>query len=371
MRVLYFTERDSPHDQRFLRALAETDHAIDSLRQFNCQPDTPAGVNEISWPEGQPDWSSWPGWHGGKRQLQTIIKSTQPDLVHAGPVQGPAYLAALAGIKPLVTMSWGSDLLVQAKRSPRMQYATCYTLTRTAVFIGDCQTVAEEAIQYGFPVEKIVKFPWGVDLSLFSPDKAKQAGSVLRRNLGWNDHFVVFCNRSWSPIYGVDKLAEAFVRAVQQNGNLRLLLAGDGPQSDKIHQILAPVNGKVEILGWLDHDALPGAYGAADLFVSPSHSDGTSISLMEAMACGCPVLVSDIPSNREWVEPGIVGEQFTDGDVGALKAKLLVMAVNPALPEYGQRARILAEERADWGKNFKKLLGAYEMAMSGYPSKLT
>jgi len=244
-----------------------------------------------------------------------------------------------------------------------MCFATAYTLERTDVLLGDCQVVADEAGEYGFPMNKIVRFPWGVDLGHFSPKNGAAAGAALRQSLGWEDQFVILCNRTWSPIYGVDVLAEAFVGAVKENPNLRLLLVGGGSQASLIQKILAPVTEKVVMPGWLEWEALPGAYCACDLFVSPSHSDGSSISLLEALACGRPVLVSDIPGNREWVTPCEVGALFADGNVESLKKQLLMLAENPDLEQYGVRARTLAEERANWEKNFNQLLNGYHLAL--------
>ncbi len=356
------TEADSPHDQRFLSALAGTSHQIHALRQFDTQPKTPAGVREVEWPGALPDWSDWRGWQLGISQLQKLLDKIQPDLIHAGPVQGPAFLAVQAGFHPLVTMLWGWDLLKKAKRSPLMRCVTQNTLTGTDVLLADCQTVADEAIRYGVQPSQIVQFPWGVDLTHFSPATSREAGRALRASLGWEENFVILCNRSWSTSYGVDVLARAFVDAVNDNADLRLLLVGKGPQSLEICRILEPVSDYVNLPGWLDRDSLPGAYGAADLFVSPSHCDGSSISLLEALACGVPALVSDIPSNREWVTPGETGDHFQDGDPISLHEKLLAMAVDPHLKRYGKQARSLAERRANWKENFKKLLGAYEMA---------
>ena len=363
MRVLYFTEQDNPHDRRFLRALAGSQHQIFVLRQYLCIPNTPTGITEISWPRQQPDWSNWRGWQAGKVQFQTILADVQPDLVHAGPLQGPAFLTALAEFHPLVTMSWGFDLLKLAKRSPWMKLATQYALDHTDTFLGDCQAVLDEASGYGFSSSNMVRFPWGVDLDHFSPQNAHEFGLAYRKSLNWEDKFVILCNRTWSPVYGVDDLAVAFVQALKENGNLRLLLVGDGPQSEMIHQILAPVEEQVHFPGYLPRQALPSTYGAADIFVSPSHCDGSSVSLLEALACGRPVLTSDIPSNREWVQTGEVGQLFRDGDIVSLKEKLLGMAEAPGLVQMGVKARQIAEERADWRKNIKKLLKAYQFAL--------
>lgn len=363
MRLLYFTEADSPHDRRFLRALAGTSHQVYALRQKERQPKTSRGIIELDWPKGQPDWRSWDGWKSGCDQFSALCEIIKLDLIHAGPIQGPALLTALSGFRPLVTMSWGSDILVRAKRSSWMRFATKYVLDNTTVFLGDCQTVVDEAKAYGFSEKDIVQFPWGVDLARFSPDNGRKPGRNLRNSLGWDKNFVILCNRNWYPIYGVDILAESFVQSLSENNALRLLLVGDGPQSDQIQSILKPVVDKVHYLGRVDAGDLPGIYCAADLFISPSHSDGSSVSLLEAMACGRPVLVSDIPSNKEWVTPGETGDLFIDGIPQSLKEKILEMAQDPGLEQYGSRARALAEERANWDENFQKLLKAYQLAL--------
>lgn len=364
MRVLYFTAQDSPHDRRFLNALAGIPHQVFSLRMQACDPDTPAGITELAWRDVQPDWSGWPGWQAGIAQLRDILSDLKPDLIHAGPIQGPALAAALTEFQPLVSMSWGFDLLRTAQRSPWMGEATQCALDRSAVLVADCQTVADQAAGYGFPQERMVLFPWGVDLDHFSPTQAEEPGQQLKCALGWEGQFVVVCNRSWSVPYGVDDLAQAFVIAHQQLPGLRLLLAGEGPQSRRIRQTLAPVADAVHFPGWVAREDLPAYYGAGDLFVSPSHCDGSSVSLLEALACGRPVLVSDIPSNQEWVNPGDVGDLFSDGDVSALAGQIIALAANPELAAYGRRARLLAEERADWAINFNKLLLAYQIALA-------
>ena len=363
MRILYFTESDSPHDRRFLTALGKTKHQVYTLRQKPCSPEKIDGITSVEWPNGQPDWLSWLGWQGGVEQLKIIINSVEPDLVHAGPVQGPAMVTALTGFHPLITMSWGSDILLYAKRSPWMQFATRYVLDHTNTFLADCQTVALEAEKFGYNSKPVVTFPWGVDLDHFSLVNGDKTGRLLRQTLGWENKFILFCNRSWSPVYGVNLLAEAFVKAVNHNSELRLLLAGFGPQMKLIKKILNPVEDKVFYPGNLSLEDLPGFYCGADLFISPSFCDGSSISLLEALACSKPVLVSDIPSNQEWVVGGVNGELFNTGDKADLTQKVLQMAEDPDLEKFGIKARIIAESKADWKQNFQQLLNAYEISV--------
>jgi glycosyltransferase involved in cell wall biosynthesis len=183
------------------------------------------------------------------------------------------------------------------------------------------------------------------------------AGVINRKS------FTLFCNRAWEPRYGVDVLAKAFVKVAQQRKDVSLLLLAGGSQAQTIRQIL--MNGgvmeRVQFGGQVSQTDLPRWYHIADLFISPSHVDGSSVSLMEALACGLPALVSDIPANQEWVREGINGWLFPDGDAQALAAKVLaVLAQRKKLPQIGRAARRSAEERADWKKNFRVLLEAYE-----------
>jgi len=117
---------------------------------------------------------------------------------------------------------------------------------------------------------------------------------------------------------------------------------------------------RVAFGGQVSQTDLPHWYHRADLYISPSHVDGSSVSLMEALACGLPCLVSDIPANKEWVAEGENGWQFPDGDSTALAEKILTaMSQREKLPEIGRASRRSAERRADWKKNAEVLMTTY------------
>jgi glycosyltransferase involved in cell wall biosynthesis len=261
-------------------------------------------------------------------------------------------------------MSWGYDLLIDAKRNRWWQWATRFTLERSAAMVGDSEIIRQKAIEHGMPAERIVIFPWGVDVSHFTPGGGDGG---IRQRLGWNeDHFVLLSTRSWAPIYGVEELARAFVQAAQRCPQLRLLMLGNGPQAPLIHQIFkqGDVLDRVHFPGQVSEAELPNYYRAVDLYISASHSDGTSISLLEALACGCPVLVSDIPGNREWVENGVQGWRFTEGDVKAMEEKIIhAYKQHQRLARMSSKARRLAEARGDWKINSQQLYRAYEIAL--------
>jgi len=126
----------------------------------------------------------------------------------------------------------------------------------------------------------------------------------------------------------------------------------------------AGVLDRVQFGGQVSQKELPGWYREADLFVSPSHVDGTSVSLLEALASGLPVIVSDIPGNKEWVEDGINGWLFPDGNSSALADKIATVLDQPErLVEVGRAGRRSVQERGDWVKNEALLLKTYELAI--------
>ncbi|MFP3853961.1 MAG: glycosyltransferase family 4 protein [Anaerolineales bacterium] len=365
MRVIYFSRDYTPHDHRFLAALAESEHEVSYLRlekrgRLQETRPLPTGVREIDWWGG--DRPLHPlNWPRAAWEVRKVLNCEQPDLVHAGPIQSSAMLTAAAGFHPLLSMSWGSDLLQDAN-SGWGRWAARWTLERTDVFTGDCQTVRQRAIDLGAPAHQTFVFPWGVDLEHFRPAQDRS----VRETMGWlGDEIVLLSTRSWEPLYGVLELAEAFIQVARDEPRLRLLMLGGGSLGSELVERfhLGGVADQVVMPGQIRFEELPDYYRAADLYVSASHSDGSSISLLEAMACGLPALVSDIPANREWVQEGENGWLFSVRDSDALAWALRqAFKRQDRFPEFGAASRAIAAERADWERNFQVLMQAYEAA---------
>ncbi len=296
------------------------------------------------------------------RRLRERIERVVPDIIHAGPIHLGATLVALTGFHPLVSMSWGSDILWDS-RKPWVALAVRYTLKRSDAFVGDCQAVKSAAIRYGMEQERIILFPWGVDLRHFSPGSSIE----LRKKLGWEENFIFISTRSLEQLYGVDLIVKSFIKIARQFTDARLLLLGDGSLRAALESWLdqAGLLSRVYFAGVVDRMNLPEFYRSADVYISASRSDGSSVSLMEAMSCGLPALVSDIPGNCEWVQPEVNGWRFRDGDLNSLVNTLGdVIRKRHRISDMGVTARDVAEKRADWDKNFPNLLRAYDIAFS-------
>jgi glycosyltransferase involved in cell wall biosynthesis len=371
MKIIYFSKNYTPHDYRFLSSLSKTKHEIFFLqleatsRQTEDRP-VPENVQQILWAGGRGEFR----WRDVPRltfDLRRIIKEIKPDLIHAGPIQNCAFLAVLSGFRPILAMSWGYDLMMEADKSAWMRWVTSYTLRRAQYFTCDANVTREKALTYGRNPENTAVFPWGVDLEHFQPkgvtNKKQKSRTVTRHS----SPVTLFCSRTWESIYGVDVLAKAFVKVAASNPNVDLILLGGGSQGPHIRQIF--MNGgvldRVHFGGQVGQRDLPRWYHMADIYISPSHVDGSSVTLMEALASGLPSLVSDIAGNREWIEDGVNGWLFRDGHADDLAEKILSAIKNRrSFKKIREAARKTAEQKADWKKNFGKLLEAYETVMS-------
>ena len=370
MRIIYFSKSYTPHDHRFLFSLSKTEHEIFFLqlettkRQIEDRP-VPENVQRILWAGGQHEFR----WRDIPRltlDLRRVINKVQPDIIHAGPIQNCAFIATLSGFRPVLTMSWGYDLVMDADRSKWMQWVTRYTLKRSAFFTSDAVVTRDKAVAFGMDPEKTVIIPWGTDIEQFVPKKDESKKTALdnrKSKIGNPKSITLFCSRTWESIYGVDVLAKAFVKVASVDPNVNLVLLGGGSQGAKIRQILMSggVMERVHFGGQIGQSDLPRWYHMSDIYISPSHVDGSSVTLMEALASGLPCLVSDIPGNKEWIQDGVNGWLFRDGDVDDLVEKILNTIKNrKSFKKIGEAARKTAEEKADWKRNFGKLLQVYE-----------
>lgn len=366
MRILYFTRAYSVHDARFLGTLAASPHEVWLLPFFQEGSDAwrlPERVRLARWPASNaPTGGSLEAWTAAMPLLEEILSAVGPDLLHAGPVQPCGFMAALSGYRPFLLMSWGYDILMEAPASDRDRWIARYTLRHADMLLCDCRTVRESASElHPLREDQVVELPWGVDLTAFTP-AAPAAGQEPR--FGWDDAFVILSTRNWEPIYGTEVLLESFRLARRSNRRLRLVLLGTGSLAPAVRAFASDpeVRGAVHLAGAVAPEELPRYFRRADLYLSCSIVDGTSVSLLEALASELPVVVSNLPANREWVLPGKNGWLGEVGEPGSFAAALLEAAALDTAHRaaIGRANRRVAEERADWLKNSPSLLEAYE-----------
>ena len=219
---------------------------------------------------------------------------------------------------------------------------------------------------------KIRIVPPGVDLSRFSPIEQKYAKNVI--GVPRDRRMILFTGRI-ERLKGIDTLLHAVALLREKRTdfdwhNLCVSLIGGDPseQGQRENEDMARLHALREELGLLDLVAFLGArdqdslqfyYAAADVLVMPSHYESFGMVALEAMACGTPVVVSDVGGLQELVKHNRTGMRVKVGDVAAMAHALEILLEDPALRRrMGHSASCYAEDFS-WPKIVAKLLAVY------------
>ena len=280
--------------------------------------------------------------------------------VLAGPLD--SVTVALADLDvALVGLSWGYDLM-QAD----MQGADLRWLSQLSGLIVDSSWNREIAVRAGMPDERITYLPWGIDLGVF----AYHGPWVDAFLLGVPPHAPLIVSlRAHEPVYRVADVLEAFAMVPRRPDvhedfpDPYLIIGNEGSLTPELrHQATRlGVVDRVRFIGRVPEIDLVPLLGRAACYVSTSEVDGTSVTLLQAMACGTPVVVSATPGNLDWVHQGRTGMTFPTGDVAALADRLIEVTAHHPL-EMVERARAQIEQRANWHANLGRLGLALEEA---------
>ena len=231
--------------------------------------------------------------------------------------------------------------------------------------------------------QKLVEMPNGVDTTLFSP---RPNGSGLRDQLGIADDalvaaFVATLDRA-HHFKRLDLAIEALARmaaegagaAAERSPDVHLVVAGGGEllEAFRDQATNAGVGERVHFLGSVPHGELPGVLRGADLLLlttEPPESFG--IVLIEAMACGLPVIATEYPGVRAVVDDGATGFVVPRGDAAAVTAAVqrLVAAGPSGRAEMGAAGRKKCERLWSWPRLLDRMDGAYAEAIAARREK--
>lgn len=231
-------------------------------------------------------------------------------------------------------------------------------VARCRAVIATCQHDADNMRAYGRSA-RLTIVPCGVDDRLFSPRDAE--ASRVRLGLRPDLPVLVYAGR-FHPQKGV----ETFVRAAGLVGRPhQAVLAGDGEELERMRSLAAELNLNATFLGKVGHDRLPLVYGAADVCVVPSHYESFGMVALEAMACGRPVVASDVGGLRCNVIPGRTGWLAPPGDEVAFADHLRQLLDNPGLArELGRNASAWVGKAFTWSTVADSLSCVYEEALA-------
>ena len=319
--VLYVTEGWCVHDDRWTQA----------LRDIGFDPNVIQVGKDVST----------------ACDLAAYISSRQlADLpVLAGPLDTVTKHLMDSG-RRVVGLSWGFDI-------HRMVELTW--LSDLGGVIVDSVATAEFLTEADVDPARITYLPWGVDLHAFPASQPL----VTRASLGISDEAkVILSLRAHEKRYHVGDIINAFSEVAAADPDAVLVIGSTGSLTEDLERQCTSlsIHDRVYFIGQRTESEVADLLAFADAYVSASEVDGTSVTLLQAMASGTPCVVSDIPGNRPWIQNGRTGWLFALGD-----SAHLVKAIHQAFASPGStahEARIQVETEADWLVNRNRLVTA-------------
>ncbi len=287
------------------------------------------------------------------KKVHELIKNINPDIVHAHQANTCGLYATTAKGYKVIVSTWGSDILVAPKESIIMKFIVKYVLKHAHFITSDSQYMTNEIIKLGASKDKCYTFPMGVEADLLQySHKYDETGKL----------FNILSNRRLEKMYNIDIIIRGFYKASLCNDKLRLTIAADGSEKEKLIELVNDYNmqDKVIFKGSYNHKELCTMLEENDVFISIPESDSTSVSLLESMCCGVFPIVCDLPANREWVvdkDNGLVLSAINDEEI---KNAILWCYDNiKYLQHVSLRNTNIIKEKALWENNAQIVKGLY------------
>lgn len=276
-------------------------------------------------------------------RMHLLVHKIKPDIVHAHFISKFGFHAAFLGYRPLIMSAWGSDILVVPYWSRLLWYLTGISLRRADIVYGASRDICSKIVSNFRVNSSRVKFvPFGVDTKRFYPNPEADNNKT---------NLVVFSNRNLSEVYNLETLIDSVPFVISKNSAIKFIIAGSGPLEMELKRKVneTGVFEHVNFVGQVDHNEMTGLLNRCNIYVSTALSDGTPVSMLEAMACAKPCIMTDVGGVSEWIEDGLNGFLFTPRQPQELAQKILELASDPIKREqFGNNACTLIKQKGDW-----------------------
>ncbi|MEN3045613.1 MAG: glycosyltransferase family 4 protein [Candidatus Hydrothermales bacterium] len=283
----------------------------------------------------------------GFNEVKSFIRKINPDIIFAHFIPNYGFLSYLQGHKPFVLFCWGTDLIKVSFKSLLHKIISKRIFELAKLIVVDAKFM-KEIIETKFKIEsrKILIIPFGIEKSV------RDSGINVKKE---NEKIIIFTNRRLEKIYNPFVIIDGISKVDSEN--FKLIWIARGSLEKKVREMVYQrgIFDRVEFLSFQERENLYKLLKKADIYLSSSLYDGTSVSLLEAMNFGVFPIVSDILGNREWILDGVNGFLFDPLDSDELSLKITEAIRNKTLRERAIRInREIIDTKANWEKNLEK-----------------
>ena len=297
--------------------------------------------------------------------IKKLIQKIRPDLVHAHFIAKYGFhLPGLNGF-PSIVSAWGDDILILPKKNPLIWYYTKKVLDSADLIYAVSRDIRDHIIgDFSIPADRVKYLPFGIDTGMFTPRENEKCGD--------SKTVQVFSNRGFFPVYDSATLVRGFALAHGKDPWLRLFLKGDGPEEETV-KVLAESLGIGSVVAFMkktDYTEVPKDYRLADIFVTTSVSDGTPVSLLEAMSSGLPSIATSVGGIPEWITNGENGILVPPRSPEKVADAILRLSADPLLRRrLGALARETILARGEWDTLMAQVEKDYQELVNTYRKK--
>lgn len=375
MKICYILEVNNPHSRRWISHFAQMGHEVLVLSDSAMQEEI-AGVRVIN-PQMNllttiVAFKIYPKPYGNDSfkwiPYRKEVARFKPDIVHAMEARAYGFALARCGNYPKILTPWGNDIFLDPFQSRIARFLVTSGLRAATRITTNYPGLARYLKNtFGITEEKSRGFSWGIDLNMFRPDKKSEA-QILRRELMIPpDAPVVVSNRTLAEYWGGRDIINALPLIAAEVPEAHfIVMRGSGKSNylNEMRQIIERqgLSGRTRFIEEkVSPERMALVLNLADVFISATHSDMLSISVLEGMACGAAPVVSDLDAYRERITDGENGLYIRIGDSRSIAEKTIFALKNPQWRKAASaKNRDIIRRNDNWEDCRRKMEEVYE-----------
>ena len=364
MRILLLSDSNSPHTLRWAKSIRNCNNTVGIFSLHTPDPalyrDTPDinlfSINASRELQTKDETNiSKLIYLRARKKVKEIIKEFRPDIVHSHYASSYGFIGALSGFHPYLISLWGGDIFSFPNKSFLYSRILKFSLSKADKILSTSRVMKERAQNY--TEKKIILTPFGIDVERFYPKKINKYFK--------QDDIVIGTIKTLEKHYGIDLLIKAFylVKNKYPDKPLKLLIVGKGTQREFLENKVKTlgIENDTVFTGYVDHNNVQDYHSMIDIYVAMSLTESFGVAVLEASACGRPVVVSNVGGLPEVVEhekTGLIVEKENPEKLADALDKLIC---NPELMiGMGNEGRNKVIKEYNWKESVKKMISIYE-----------